>query len=222
MSPAPERAPVLELARYSPDPALTPHQHQVLALLAEGHTLTHAAKVVGLHRNTIRNWRRAVPAFARETEFAVREQALVWHEQSLELAPRAAEVLHDTLHNPDIKPHLRLRAALAVLKIAADPQPRPLIALPTAAAEMEAAHGEVLAWQAGHSMARTALRQGVVHNRENENRAQSCTITPIRRAPEPARNSTCPCGSGQKFKRCCGDPATEYSALPRSTNSPQP
>jgi uncharacterized protein YecA (UPF0149 family) len=29
---------------------------------------------------------------------------------------------------------------------------------------------------------------------------------PIRLPVEPGRNSQCPCGSGQKFKRCCGNP----------------
>jgi hypothetical protein len=64
-----------ELPNYSPDPALTADQHHVLAILVEGHSLSAAAETVGIHRNTIRNWRRAAPAFAREVEFAVREQA---------------------------------------------------------------------------------------------------------------------------------------------------
>jgi len=27
---------------------------------------------------------------------------------------------------------------------------------------------------------------------------------PVRRKPRPGRNSLCSCGSGSKFKRCCG------------------
>mgnify|MGYP001184982148 CR=1 FL=1 len=27
---------------------------------------------------------------------------------------------------------------------------------------------------------------------------------PVRKAPEPGRNDPCPCGSGKKFKKCCG------------------
>lgn len=27
---------------------------------------------------------------------------------------------------------------------------------------------------------------------------------PIRKAPEPGRNDPCPCGSGKKYKKCCG------------------
>ena len=30
---------------------------------------------------------------------------------------------------------------------------------------------------------------------------------PIRRAAEPGRNDPCPCGSGKKYKKCCGDGA---------------
>jgi len=30
------------------------------------------------------------------------------------------------------------------------------------------------------------------------------THAPIRRAPRPGRNEPCPCGSGRKFKKCCG------------------
>jgi hypothetical protein len=125
-----------DLPHYSPDPSLTPDQHHVLTLLAEGHSLSGAAEAVGIHRNTIRNWRRSVPAFAREIEFAVREQALVWHEQALNLAPKAAAVLEEILNDPAAAASLRLRAALAVLKMAAEPQPKSLRALPTVAAEI--------------------------------------------------------------------------------------
>ena len=29
-------------------------------------------------------------------------------------------------------------------------------------------------------------------------------VEPIRKAPEPGRNDPCPCGSGKKYKKCCG------------------
>jgi transposase-like protein len=215
-----------DLELYSPDPTLTPDQHHVLALLAEGRSITAAAEAVGIHRNTIRNWRRAVPAFAREIEFAVREQALVWHEQALDLAPKAAAVLEEILNDPAASPSIRLRAALAVLKMAAEPQPKSLRLFPTAAAEMEASHGEMLSWQATqancapentkkpHNPAQSpsssfaSWRLGVkaleaAHREKFETPAQSRTISPVRKAPEPGRNSPCPCGSGQKYKRCC-------------------
>ena len=27
---------------------------------------------------------------------------------------------------------------------------------------------------------------------------------PLRKPPEPGRNDPCPCGSGKKYKKCCG------------------
>ena len=29
-------------------------------------------------------------------------------------------------------------------------------------------------------------------------------VAPVRKAPEPGRNDPCPCGSGKKYKKCCG------------------
>ena len=122
MTPIPEP----QLPKFSPDSSLTPAQHKVLALLADGRSIIDAAAAAGVHRNTVRNWRRALPAFAREAEWAAREQALAWHDCMVHLAPRAAHVLHHLLHDDSAAPALRLRAALAVLKAAADPQPKPL------------------------------------------------------------------------------------------------
>jgi len=188
-----------EPQRYSPDPTLTAEQHHILALLAEGRSLSDAAAEVGIHRNTVRNWRLTVPAFARECEFAIREQAQIWHEHALQLAPRAAAVLHEILHDPAVSPAHRLRAALAVLKMAANPQPKALPPLHSFGAEMEALRGERLAKH-------PAQFEPLVH----EENPESCTILhnptlrpTLHQAPEPGRNTPCPCGSGQKFKRCC-------------------
>jgi yecA family protein len=42
---------------------------------------------------------------------------------------------------------------------------------------------------------------------------------PVRAAPKPGRNQPCPCGSGKKYKRCCGsevaEPASGASVLTR-------
>ncbi|MCD9027491.1 UPF0149 family protein [Luteimonas sp. BDR2-5] len=39
----------------------------------------------------------------------------------------------------------------------------------------------------------------------NETRlAERVVRTPVRRAPAPGRNDPCPCGSGRKWKKCCG------------------
>ena len=35
---------------------------------------------------------------------------------------------------------------------------------------------------------------------------------PVKRAPSPGRNEPCPCGSGRKYKKCCGGSASVASA----------
>ncbi len=41
------------------------------------------------------------------------------------------------------------------------------------------------------------------------NKQRLCDLrpAPVRRTETAGRNDTCPCGSGRKYKRCCGDPA---------------
>lgn len=38
-------------------------------------------------------------------------------------------------------------------------------------------------------------------------RMEQLSPDPAQRAEGPGRNDPCPCGSGRKFKKCCGDPA---------------
>jgi hypothetical protein len=78
--------------RYSPDPDLSPAQHHVLSLLAQGVSTTEAAAAAGVHRNTVGTWRRTHPAFARELEFAARERSMFWHDQAAALAEKAVAV----------------------------------------------------------------------------------------------------------------------------------
>ena len=189
-----------ELERYSPDPSLTPDQHHVLSLLAEGKSIHDAAEAVGIHRNTIRNWRRAVPAFAREAEFAIREQAAAWHDQALRLAPRANSLLEELLNDPVASPALRVRIALAVLKTAADPHPKALPIEGTLGSELEALHG-----------ARMARVSAVISENVQQEIPKPCTTV---HNPNLGRNSACPCGSGQKYKRCCAPYAPPKNAVP--------
>jgi len=169
-----------ETQRYSPDPSLSPAQHHVLSLLVQGVSTSAAAAAAGVHRNTVGTWRRTHPAFARELEFAARERSMYWHDQAAALAEKAVSVLSEILDDKTASPALRLRAALKVISLASDPQP----------AESEAVHGAQDTENVQHS-------------------AQNCTAPstnqPIRRPPEPGRNTPCPCKSGLKYKRCCAN-----------------
>lgn len=184
-----------DLPNYSPDPSLTPLQHRVLALLAEGRSLTDAAAEAGVHRNTVCNWRRSVPAFTRDTEFAIREQAVVWHDRMVQLAPLAAQVLHKVLNDEAAPASLRLRAAVTVLKAAANPFVSIIASEVERVNPAPVVHKEI-------PKSRT-----IVHN------------APVRLPPQPSRNSLCPCGSGQKFKRCCAHRAPPQSASAAGVSS---
>lgn len=174
------------------DRTLTPQQNNVLSLISDGLSITAAAERTGIHRNTIRNWRRALPVFSAELEFALHEQAAAWHEQNVELAPLAAKTVADLLNDPATAPAIRLRAALAILK-------------------------EASALQPARAVPASAPPQ-IVQPAKTEIHAQSCTMT-VRKAPEPARNSICPCGSGLKFKRCCASKMAAQSAQPAQSRT---
>jgi hypothetical protein len=196
---------------FSPDLTLTPQQHRIITLLAAGNSLTQAAAAEDIHRNTIGYWRRTVPAFARELEFAIREQRLYWHEQATSLAPLAIQVIEECLTHPDSSPSLRFRAATFLLKLAIDPQAKAIKPFPTLAPEVEALSGQMLAWRKEMLTAVPPLPQraetpAFVQPAELSEPEQKCTkVQPIRVAPQPGRNSQCPCGSNLKFKRCCAN-----------------
>jgi hypothetical protein len=197
-----------ETQRYSPDPDLSPAQHHVLSLLAQGVSTTAAAAAAGVHRNTVGTWRRTSPAFAREIEFAARERSLFWHDQAAALAEKAVTVLSEILDDKSASPALRLRAALKVISMASDPQPGPMKPFPTSAAEAEAVHGRTLLLHSLMNQERNEEEQPAESPQNTatvQHSAQSCTVQPIRRAPEPGRNTPCPCKSGLKYKRCCAN-----------------
>ncbi len=171
---------------FSPDHSLTPQQHRVINMLADGQTISEAAAAINVHRNTIRNWRRRVPEFAHELDLAIREQALHWHEQVVILAPKAIEILCTILHNEQSTLSQKLRAATTILKMATEPKtPLHKQAQPALSA-LQALPGELLTIK--HEIAQRRF--------------------------QPGRNATCPCNSGLKFKRCCaGKPEMQQAAF---------
>lgn len=46
-----------------------------------------------------------------------------------------------------------------------------------------------------------------VLDEEDEILANTPKVDPIKAEREPGRNDPCPCGSGRKFKKCCGKEA---------------
>ncbi len=107
---------------------LTPAQQIVIDLLSSGATIAAAAIAAGVHRNTIANWRRTVPAFTRNLASAQYDRCLHFRDRMQEHAGLALAALAEILADPKTSPSVRLKAALAVLKEATTlPPPEPAL-----------------------------------------------------------------------------------------------
>ena len=128
---------------------LSPIQQKVLYHLAQGDSITATAQATGVHRNTIANWRRDLPTFNHALDEAVRERALFFQVKLGDLIPKAIEVLSTILHNESASPSIRLRAAVAVLKLSSEPKtkqpPEPAVRPEFAEAELLDACAHVVA-----------------------------------------------------------------------------
>jgi SEC-C motif len=208
-----------DLAQYSSDPDFIPQQHRVLSLLAVGLSFTAAAEAAGVHRNTIRNWRREIPSFATAFEQAARDQARAFQEAALDAVPLATQAILAILNDPATPPALRLRAAGMILKMAdiksASAERETMVVMQPGVRVIHADPTPDRAPASRLDVEAVEALENVPGGETTPIPAQSCTI-PIRRSPEPGRNSPCPCGSGRKFKRCCAQfrttPAPETPA----------
>ena len=186
---------------------LTPIQAGAAIALGFGLNLSAVAAEFAIHRSTLHNWMKD-PVFAQSVQGAQAEFQTQFRSQLAMLTRLALETLHEFLTDPEASPALRLKAALAVLKqdwklphstdfdtpsqpedslrnetppdppVAAEPQPEP----------------EPAAADTGFDTFR--------HPDPHE-------INEVRNEmpPQVGRNSPCPCGSGVKYKRCCGKDA---------------
>ncbi len=50
----------------------------------------------------------------------------------------------------------------------------------------------------------SAMRKWAKANQKKIREQEYGTIKPIVKGKEPGRNDPCPCGSGKKYKKCCG------------------
>ena len=104
------------LFKFDPD-SFTMEQREVLNLLAEGASVTAAARVRSIHRTTIHHWMRRTPGY-REAVLSTREEACARRRESLlDAAHAAIEYLHKTITD-DKAPHaVRTRIAFSLLKL---------------------------------------------------------------------------------------------------------
>jgi uncharacterized protein YecA (UPF0149 family) len=173
------------------DSQITTQQLAVIDALSSGVTIAEAAAEAGIHRNTIAYWRRTMLPFREALSHANYEKALAFREQSEQLAPLAFQAIRQILENEAAPASVRLKAALAIIQTATTPPPP---------APEPASTSELEPIQNPPEMHKNAQHE--VHKNAQTDRITP--ITPIRRDhPKIGRNEQCPCGSGQKFKRCC-------------------
>ena len=173
---------------------LSPVQAQVVAALAQGRTITTAAAEAGVHRNTIHNWFHE-PAFKTAVEGAQAEYVAILRDGIRDLAALALQNLRSLLEDPKTPPSVRLRASLAVLQRPHYPQPEWRLPERIEEPRRQQFVDSLAELKADYdTMRMTAALQ--VSARQNEE--QPPNSAPI------ARSAPCPCGSGLKYKRCCG------------------
>ena len=170
------------------DADLSPAQAQVIKSLARGQTVTAAAEDAGVHRTTVHHWIRSEPAFKIPVETARTEYADELNDGLRELAIRAVHTLHDLLQDISTPPAVRLKTALAILQRPHAPNPGWHLPVPIESPQQQPPAEDV-----------------------------SEPVAPRPKPPEPtpiARCAPCPCGSGRKYKRCCGADATGVPVAP--------
>lgn len=111
-----------------PELTLTPLQHQIIALLVQGATVSDAAATLGVHRTTIHYWKRHCQDFGDALHDAQEEHAEHIRSHSERYVSLALDTLRDLLEDQATPPTVRLKAALHILTQATHtpaPQPKP-------------------------------------------------------------------------------------------------
>jgi hypothetical protein len=201
-------APIPDLTTYT---ALSPKQIEVIYALAGGQSLTAAAEAAGIHRSTIYEW-RAQPAFRSALQSARDARADSIREDTLDMAALATNALRTLLTDPETPPAVRLKAALSVLHSATTPDgdsPSARLDPKRCQNNEELNHFFDAVFLAAQREMAASHERRFVQEHAPAPQPQAPTTAPAQPADTDyhgavGRNAPCPCGSGMKFKRCCG------------------
>src|SRR5579864_363336 len=182
------------------DNNLSPVQAQVVAALAQGRTITDAARDAGLHRTTIHTWFRDQPVFKTAFEQAQREYVETLHDGMRDLAARAVETLRSLLDDPNTPPSVRLRTSLAVLHRPRFPQQGWQLPERIETPREQEVADQLVEIEADY---RAMRMSEALMKHSTQTTAPSVSEGDSPASPPVARNAPCPCGSGIKYKRCC-------------------
>lgn len=169
---------------------LTTAQITVIHALAIGATVSAAAKLADVSRTTVYAWLED-PHFHEAYGYAHQEYAMTIRDRLQDMAAKALARLEAILDNPNASPSVVLKATLAILNQTKE------WTLPSAS--FENCSKEILAAQK-----RIAAEPDPPEEPAAAPAAQP-HLTKLNTISESTpRNAPCPCGSGHKFKRCCG------------------
>src|ERR671927_531115 len=93
----------------------TADQHQVLAAIAKGASVTAAAQCVAVHRTTLYHWCRTNPKFREAINNARQSYRASIQTEYEELARKALDTVISILDDPKASASVRLRAAQAII-----------------------------------------------------------------------------------------------------------
>ena len=168
---------------------LTPVQSNVLAGLLAGKSVSAVARENDIHRSTIYAGRREHPYFNVALAEARSHHRTAIFDFVQDLAEQALETVAALLESEDNS--LRLRAAQMILRVAG---PAELPKDARSDLEFEMFANSVMAKESP-----SMPPPGAPQPAEVDTIRQNSTLS-----SQPSRNSRCACGSGLKFKRCCG------------------
>jgi hypothetical protein len=180
---------------------LSPIQAKVVFALAQGETVTKAALAAEIHRTTIHKWINREPAFAEALRDARNEYVETLQDEMRELSALALAALRRLLEDPATPASVRLRAALAVLKRPDFPQQGWNLPESINSPKEDDLVNEFAMVERDFEILR---KQEALRKRAK----QDAGAPPAPSQPQIPRNTPCPCGSGQKYKRCCGRAAS--------------
>jgi len=200
--------------------SLTSIQLEAIQALSSGLSVTAAADALGIHRTTVHHWARTIPEF-RNTLDAVKQARVDSTRDAMNsLAAPSIAILRNVIEDESASPSLRVRTALAVVKFATTPEKT---SLPQTrrddldlfavgylagyrAAHQPAESGDNLAFDQDHNQIdpEPALEDDIHRNSSFSSHVDEPDEAPHDTRYQTPRNALCPCGSGNKYKRCCG------------------
>ena len=108
--------PISSLSSPVSNSSLSPTQAQIVVALAQGKSVSAAARDAGIHRTTVHLWMRDEPEFKAAVHRAKREYIELLNDQLRELASGALQTVRKLIDDPATPASIRLKASLAVLE----------------------------------------------------------------------------------------------------------